>query len=166
MKPAIGGHEQNNTEAFRREFALAISRGPLFGLVAASGTAKGNRPRTISRRKHRCCRRSSVSYGKGRSTFRASTNACSERFPGQVAVRIGFDEGTARRIFAGSDFILMPSRYEPCGLSQMHAQRFGALPIGRETGVSADHTGWADRLPFSTGVDRTIPSSHWPHVWL
>ena len=50
---------QNNTLALRRQFALAISRGPLFGLVAAPGTAKGNRPRTISRRKHRCCRRSS-----------------------------------------------------------------------------------------------------------
>jgi starch synthase len=104
--------------------------------------------------------------GKGDQHFERALTHVSERFPGQVAVRIGFDEGTARRIFAGSDFILMPSRYEPCGLSQMYAQRFGALPIGRETGVSADHTGWADRLPFSTGVDRTIPSSHWPHVWL
>ena len=72
--------------------------------------------------------------GKGDQHFERALTHVSERFPGQVAVRIGFDEGTARRIFAGSDFILMPSRYEPCGLSQMYAQRFGALPIGRETG--------------------------------
>jgi starch synthase len=43
-------------------------------------------------------------------------------------VIIGFDEG-ARRIFAGSDFMLIPSPFEPCGLSQMYAQRFGSLPI-------------------------------------
>jgi starch synthase len=78
--------------------------------------------------------------GKGDQHFERALTHVSERFPGQVAVRIGFDEGTARRIFAGSDFILMPSRYEPCGLSQMYAQRFGALPIGRETGVSGDHS--------------------------
>ena len=49
--------------------------------------------------------------GKGDQHFERALTHVSERFPGQVAVRIGFDEGTARRIFAGSDFILMPSRY-------------------------------------------------------
>jgi starch synthase len=51
-----------------------------------------------------------------------------------IGVRIGFDAGDARRIFAGSDFFLMPSRFEPCGLSQIYAHRFGALPIGHQTG--------------------------------
>ncbi|MND80520.1 Glycogen synthase [compost metagenome] len=60
------------------------------------------------------------------------------RFPGQVSVRIGFNETDARRMFAGSDFLLMPSRYEPCGLSQMYAQRFGSLPVARNTGGLAD----------------------------
>ena len=53
-------------------------------------------------------------------------------------MKIGFDDEEARRIFAGSDFTLMPSRFEPCGLSQMYAQRFGSLPIGHRTGGLAE----------------------------
>jgi starch synthase len=53
-------------------------------------------------------------------------------------VVIGFNDAQARRIFAGSDFTLMPSRFEPCGLSQMYAQRFGSLPIGHQTGGLAE----------------------------
>ena len=54
--------------------------------------------------------------------------------PGQVGVKIGFEEGTARRMYAGSDFLLMPSRFEPCGLGQMIALRYGSIPIVRATG--------------------------------
>jgi len=53
-------------------------------------------------------------------------------------LKVGFDEAEARCMFAGSDFLLMPSRFEPCGLSQMYAQRFGSLPIARKTGGLAD----------------------------
>jgi len=56
--------------------------------------------------------------------------------PGRCAYRL--NETDARRMFAGSDFLLMPSRYEPCGLSQMYAQRFGSLPVARNTGGLAD----------------------------
>jgi starch synthase len=55
-----------------------------------------------------------------------------------VAVALRFKDVDARRIFAGSDFTLMPSRLEPCGLSQMYAQKFGSLPIGYKTGGLAD----------------------------
>lgn len=51
---------------------------------------------------------------------------------------MGYDEGEARCVYAGSDFLLMPSRFEPCGLSQMCAQRFGSLPIAHQTGGLAD----------------------------
>jgi starch synthase len=51
---------------------------------------------------------------------------------------IGFDEGMAHRIEAGSDFLLMPSRFEPCGLNQMYSQRYGTLPIVRGTGGLLD----------------------------
>ena len=60
------------------------------------------------------------------------------RRPDAIGVAIGFNDGQARRIFAGSDFTLMPSRFEPCGLSQMYAQRFGSLPIGHQTGGLAE----------------------------
>ena len=64
--------------------------------------------------------------------------ALAQRHPGSVGVRIGFDDAEARRIYAGSDFLLMPSRFEPCGLGQMYAQRFGSLPIAHRTGGLAD----------------------------
>jgi starch synthase len=55
-----------------------------------------------------------------------------------VAVKIGFDAGLARRIYAGADLFLMPSRYEPCGLGQLIALRYGTIPIVRRTGGLAD----------------------------
>jgi starch synthase len=51
-----------------------------------------------------------------------------------VGVRIGYDQPLAHRIEAGSDFYLMPSRFEPCGLNQMYGLRYGAIPIVRRTG--------------------------------
>ncbi|MDV7392491.1 glycosyltransferase, partial [Arthrospira platensis SPKY1] len=57
-----------------------------------------------------------------------------ERFKGQLGVFLGFDNGLAHTLIAGSDFLLMPSRFEPCGLSQIYAMRYGTLPIVRDTG--------------------------------
>jgi starch synthase len=76
--------------------------------------------------------------GRGEPEEEHAMRELALRFPGQVGVRIGFNETDARRMFAGSDFLLMPSRYEPCGLSQMYAQRFGSLPVARNTGGLAD----------------------------
>ncbi|MGI5907366.1 MAG: glycogen synthase GlgA [Christensenellales bacterium] len=60
------------------------------------------------------------------------------RYPGRCGVYIGMNEGLSRRIFAGADMLLMPSKFEPCGLTQMIAMRYGTLPIVRETGGLAD----------------------------
>lgn len=60
------------------------------------------------------------------------------RYPSQVGVVIGFSEGLAHRIEAGADMLVMPSRYEPCGLSQLYSLRYGTVPIVRRTGGLAD----------------------------
>ena len=57
---------------------------------------------------------------------------------GRIAIRTGFDGALARRIYAGADMFLMPSRYEPCGLGQMISMRYGTIPIVRRTGGLAD----------------------------
>ena len=60
------------------------------------------------------------------------------RFPGQVGVYLGYNTALSHLVFAGSDFFLMPSRYEPCGLTQMYALAYGSIPIVRRTGGLAD----------------------------
>lgn len=71
--------------------------------------------------------------------------------PNRVAVRLGFDAHQASRIYAGSDLFLMPSRFEPCGLGQMIAMRYGTIPIVRRTGGLAD-TVWDDDPPAQSGT--------------
>jgi starch synthase len=58
--------------------------------------------------------------------------------PDRVSVFTRFDEALAHRIYAGADYFLMPSRYEPCGLGQMIAQRYGTPPVARRTGGLID----------------------------
>ena len=60
------------------------------------------------------------------------------RHRGRVCSYIGYNEELSHRVYAGADMLLMPSRFEPCGLSQMIAMRYGTLPIVRETGGLKD----------------------------
>ena len=60
------------------------------------------------------------------------------RHPGQIAVDIGYNESLAHAIMAGADVILVPSRFEPCGLTQMYGLRYGALPLVHRVGGLAD----------------------------
>ena len=61
-----------------------------------------------------------------------------EKYPGRVAVYIGFNPELAHQVYAGADLFLMPSKSEPCGLAQMVALRYGTIPIVRETGGLKD----------------------------
>lgn len=79
-----------------------------------------------------------VILGTGRPAYHRSLAARARRRRGRLAVRLAFDEELARRIYAGSDMFLMPSRFEPCGLGQMIAMRYGTVPIVRATGGLAD----------------------------
>lgn len=76
--------------------------------------------------------------GSGDRTEEQNIKDLAAAYPDRIGAFIGFDDGLARRIFGGSDFFLMPSRFEPCGLAQQYAMRYGALPIARKTGGLAD----------------------------
>jgi len=127
-----------HAEYVRRQFALADSGGPLFVVVSRLVQQKGlDLTHALAETLVGHGGQLAV-LGRGEPEVEDSMRQLAERFPGQVGVNIGFDETVARRMFAGGDFLLMPSRYEPCGLSQLYAQRFGALPIARRTGGLAD----------------------------
>jgi starch synthase len=146
-----------NRDEVRKEFGLAVSRGPLFAVVSRLVHQKGvdlaiDGTETILREGGQI-----VVTGKGESELEAQLEKLAKKHPGKVGVKLGFEEGTARRMYAGSDFLLMPSRFEPCGLSQMYAQKFGSLPIAHRTGGLADTiedgvTGFLFREPSLGGL--------------
>ncbi|MFZ0837335.1 MAG: glycogen synthase GlgA [Xanthobacteraceae bacterium] len=127
-----------NAESIRRDFGLAASRGPLFSLVARLVHQKGIDLVLSVADSIVSAGGQIVIMGTGERQFEAATQTLAQRHRKSVAVKIGFDEAESRRILAGSDFMLMPSRFEPCGLSQMCAQRVGTLPIGHKTGGLAE----------------------------
>ncbi|MBI4000203.1 MAG: glycogen synthase GlgA [Nitrospira defluvii] len=76
--------------------------------------------------------------GTGDVHYEQQVRELAAGYPGRVALRNVFDEGLAHRIEAGADMFIMPSRYEPCGLSQLYSLRYGTVPVVRKTGGLAD----------------------------
>jgi len=85
-----------------------------------------------------------VLLGSGQPNLQEAMRKHAKIHTGRISVRFGFDAGLAQRIYAGSDAFLMPSRFEPCGLGQMIALRYGSVPIVRATGGLNDtvREGW------------------------
>ncbi len=79
-----------------------------------------------------------VVLGAGDAALAESFRELSRHYPGRVGVFIGYEERLAHLIEAGSDFFVMPSRFEPCGLNQMYSQAYGTPPIVRATGGLVD----------------------------
>ncbi len=93
-----------------------------------------------------------VILGSGEPRYEDGLRALSDRFR-QVAVHLGFNLALAQKIYAGSDFFLMPSRFEPCGLGQIIAMRYGSLPVVRAVGGLADTVKDVDDHPRDgTGI--------------
>src|SRR6201996_6121421 len=127
-----------NADYVRKQFGLAVSRGPIFGLVARLVHQKGVDLVLAAADEIIDAGGQIVVTGTGEPEIEQALVDAHRRRPDAFAVTIGFNDAHARRIFAGSDFTLMPSRFEPCGLSQMYAPRFGSLPIGHQTGGLAE----------------------------
>lgn len=79
-----------------------------------------------------------VMLGNGETKYEAGFSNIAERYPDKFSLYLTFDEGLARKIYAASDMFLMPSLFEPCGLSQLIALRYQSVPIVRETGGLKD----------------------------
>lgn len=127
-----------NADYVRHYFGLLSSQGPLFAVISRMVHQKGL-DLTIEAAKAIVHAGGQIVFmGCGEHHVEEALRKLAIRFPGAIAAYIGFDEYQARCLFAGSDFLLMPSRFEPCGLSQMYAQRFGSLPIAHRTGGLAD----------------------------
>jgi starch synthase len=92
-----------------------------------------------------------VILGSGDATLERELATLELTWPGRASVRLRFDPPYSRRIYGGVDGLLIPSRYEPCGLTQMLAMRYGAVPIARKTGGLADTITDVDE-PGGTGI--------------
>lgn len=112
---------------------------PLFGVVSRLDSQKGIRLILDSLPELLSLTNAQIMFlGSGSSQYESEIHGWTSAAGDRVASFIGFNGDLARQIYAGSDFFLMPSSFEPCGLSQLMAMRYGSLPIARATGGLAD----------------------------
>ena len=125
-------------QALQREFQLSESSVPLLGIIARLTSQKGLDLVAAIAPQLMAMDLQLVILGTGEPELEAKFKALQARYPHRMGLRIGFDEGLAHRIEGGADVFVMPSRYEPCGLSQLYSLRYGTVPVVRKTGGLAD----------------------------
>jgi starch synthase len=128
-----------NKAALQRQFGLEPdAEALLFGVVSRLTEQKGLQlvlgglPELIARGGQL------VVLGSGDAELEAAFRAAAKAHPRAVAVHVGYDETLSHRVFAGTDVTLVPSRFEPCGLTQMYALAYGSLPLVHRVGGLAD----------------------------
>jgi starch synthase len=129
--------------ALQRELGLNLDAGaPLFGVVSRLTPQKGldlvlaALPRLLEGYPEGGAQL--AVQGNGDPALEVAFAAAAAAYPGRVAVRLVYDEKLAHRIMAGVDALLVPSRFEPCGLTQLYALRYGTVPVVRHVGGLAD----------------------------
>jgi starch synthase len=138
--PESLGGKQTCKAALLKEMGIGLERAqaPLFGMISRLTSQKGldlvlaGLPEMMRTGLH------FVLLGDGEAKYRAQCEDLSRKFFGRFSFRYGFDVPLAHRIQAGVDFLLMPSRYEPCGLNQIYSMRYGTIPVVRATGGLKD----------------------------
>ena len=120
---------------------------PVFGMVTRLDSQKGLDILEESMGRLAAMDIRIVILGAGTAEHQDAMRELAGRYRDRLSVTIGFDGAFARRIYGGSDAFLMPSRYEPCGLGQLIAMRYGTLPVVHETGGLADTVRDLDKNP-------------------
>jgi starch synthase len=129
--------------------AAALGR-PLAGMVSRLDSQKGFDLLEQAAERLAGMDVSLVVLGAGDPVYEQMLKDMARAWPGKIAVRIGYDDELAHRIIAGADIFLMPSRYEPCGLSQIYSMRYGTVPVVRATGGLDDTVDSATGFKFKS----------------
>jgi starch synthase len=130
--------KKENKENLQQEVGLPIKDVPVIGLIHRLVDQKGlDLIENVFDKlmKHDL---QFIVLGLGDPYYETMFKKMQEKYPGQVATRIEFNEKLAHKIYAGSDIFLMPSRFEPCGLGQLISLKYGTIPIVRSVGGLAD----------------------------
>ncbi len=141
-----------NKAAVERTFGLAPGTGPIFTVVSRLTWQKGmdvlvDVLDTLVAMGGRL-----AMLGSGDKPLEAAFRAAAERHPGRIGVRIGYDEGLSHLLQGGADAILIPSRFEPCGLTQLYGLAYGCVPVVARTGGLADTVIDANQAALAAGV--------------
>jgi starch synthase len=119
----------------QRQLALPVNEKiPLFGTISRLAEQKGVDIQLAALEEMLQADIQFALLGSGSPEFERGYLDLARRHPSKVSVTIGYNELLSHRIEAGSDFFLMPSLFEPCGLNQMYSLRYGTVPIVRATG--------------------------------
>ena len=148
--------------ALQQEMQLPVSEGPVIGVVSRLVEQKGIDLIVDALQDHyRAVDFQLVVLGTGDHRLERRLGDLEKQHPAHVRVRLDFNEGLAHRIQAGSDIALIPSRYEPCGLTQLCSLRYGTVPIVRKTGGLADtvtgYPGGQSKAPTGFVFDEPTP---------
>ncbi len=169
--------------ALEAEFGLDPSQGPLFIVVSRLTWQKGMDV-LLETLDHLVGIGGRLALlGSGDPALEAGFRAAAARHPGRIGIRIGYDEALSHRMQGGGDAILVPSRFEPCGLTQLYALAYACVPVVARTGGLADTvidanlaalgSGVASGVQFSgvnynalsAAISRTTALFHQPEVW-
>lgn len=142
----------NNKRALEQEFGLERDDGPLFVVVSRLTWQKGMDV-LVGVLDHLVGIGGRLALlGSGDAKIEQAFLAAAARHPGRVGVRIGYDEALSHRLQGGGDAILIPSRFEPCGLTQLYGLAYACVPVVARTGGLADTVIDANPAALSAGV--------------
>jgi len=173
-----------NKRALEREFELEPDDGPIFIVVSRLTWQKGMDV-LLEVIDHLVGIGGRLALlGTGDHALETGFHSAAARHPGRVSVRIGYDEALSHRMQGGGDAILVPSRFEPCGLTQLYGLAYGCVPVVARTGGLADSVidanvaaldaGVATGIQFdgvnynalAAAVSRTVALHRQPETWL
>ena len=145
-----------NKRALEAEFGLEPGGGPLFVVISRLTWQKGMDV-LLDALDHLVWLGGRLALlGSGDAALETAFHAAAARYPGRIGVRTGYDEALSHRMQGGGDAILVPSRFEPCGLTQLYGLRYGCVPVVARTGGLADTVIDANFAAVSSGVGTGI----------